>query len=279
MGCLLSDSQIEDAMKNGRLVIKNFSGSLEPASYDLRTGDRIISLTRGLELEESDGNFIIHPGELVLVESLEKVGFPPNIQGRICSKVSLLKKGFSSISTKIDPGYGFPNGWALLLVFRHVGHEPIKLRKGDPICSLEFDRLEKPARKPYSGEEPKTILLKPFETVDPLSKEKPLDFTKLEKSRLEEFYGHPMDDLFLSIAELQRDVVNLKKSLPKKRAFWKTMAIAYYFYFMASLLVLLCAQILFPSVQYNLALAITFIGILAGVIGTILNAAKPKNKG
>jgi deoxycytidine triphosphate deaminase len=148
MNCLLSDSEIEYNAKKGKLIKRNYDRtSLQPASYDLRMGENVVSLTRGKPIGLVDGKFDIHPGELVSVHSMEEVAFPLDIQGRICSKVSLLEKGFSSIATKIDLGYGYPDGWNLALVFKHLGHEPIELRLGDPICSLEFERLDKSAKK------------------------------------------------------------------------------------------------------------------------------------
>lgn len=183
MACLLSDRQIRELVEEKHLVIEPFSDSVEPASYDIRMGNRVISLTRGFDKTlKSNETVTIYPGELILIESLEKVGFPLDLQGRICSKVSWLRKGLSSIATKIDPGYGHPDGWNLLLVFNHCGHEPIELSPSNPICSLEIEELTEKAEKPHSGEEPKTILLRPIEMVDPLSKTKELE-THLPRPR------------------------------------------------------------------------------------------------
>lgn len=277
MTCLLSDSEILESVKKGHLVIRNFSGSVEPASYDLRMGNRVISLTRGKELEQSDGRFIIQPSELVLVESMEKVGFPLDLQGRICSKVSLLRKGFSSIATKIDPGYGYPDGWNLLLVFHHCGHEPIELRPGDPVCSLEFEKLDQPASKSYTGKHPKTILLRPIEAIDPLAGQK-LDFTKLKKDDLEKFYGHPLDDIFLALGALQKDLSDVKARLPRRRPLWKTALIVYLLYFAICGILLMHINIAFPSVA-DISIFLAGVGIGAGVIGGVLGIyAKTRNE-
>jgi deoxycytidine triphosphate deaminase len=247
MNCLLPDHEIEARIKDKRLIIKPFSGKTEPASYDLRMGNRVISITQGEETNLKDGDrVVVHPGELILIESLEEVGFPADLQGRICSKVSWLKKGLSSIATKVDPGYGYPTGWHLLLVFHHCGHEPIELSPGMPICSLEIEQLTEEAEKPYAGKEPKTVFLTPIEKVDPLSRVQQ-DFSKLKKEELEKFYGHPLDDLFLAIGSLQDNVRELQNRLPKPRPFWKTAVLAYTIFFVICFVFSLFLHIGYPS--------------------------------
>jgi deoxycytidine triphosphate deaminase len=268
MDCLLSDSEIESYVQNGELIKENYdAGFLQPASYDLRMGDVVTSLTRGKSIDIVNGKFDIHPGELVSIHSMEKVAFPLNIQGRICAKVSLLEKGFSSIATKIDPGYGYPDGWNLALVFKHLGHEPIELKPGDPICSLEFEKLERNATHGYRGKNPKTFI-HPAETVDPIGKSQ-LDFRKLEKEELERFHGHPIDDIILSIGKLQGEVATIKGKLPRRRAVWITGFYVYALYFFFGLLFLFYWKELAPEIIDNTTF-IAVLGIGAAVVGAVL---------
>ncbi|MCP8321013.1 MAG: hypothetical protein H3Z52_08740, partial [archaeon] len=268
MPCLLSDSQIRDYREKKDLIIEPFSNSVEPASYDLRMGNRVYSLTRGSELQpDVTGKFIVYPRELILIESMEKVGFPKDLQGRVCSKVSLLKKGLSSISTKIDPGYGWPDGWHLLIVFSHCGHEPIELKPGDPICSMEIEKLDVPASKLYSSERPKEIPLRPLESIDPLAQKPPLDFRELEKTTLEKFYGHPLDDLFLAVGKLQISFDKIEKRLPRPRPIWQIAFMIYLIYFATCSLVLWNLFITFPPLIAMLIPIIAIIGIGATIIG------------
>lgn len=276
MNCLLPDHEIKKRIKDKRLIIKHFSGKTEPASYDLRMGSRVISITRGEEKElKDDDKFVIHPGELILIESMEEVGFPADLQGRICSKVNWLRKGLSSIATKVDPGYGYPEGWHLLLVFHHYGHEPIELSPGMPICSLEIEELTEKAEKPYAGKEPKTVFLTPMEKVDPLSRAQQ-DFSKLEKEELEKFYGHPLDDLFLAIGSLQDSVRELQNRLPKPRPFWKTVVLTYVVYFATYFVFSLFLNIVYPSLV-SIETELTVCGILAGAVAAVLAVYKTTN--
>ncbi len=278
MNCLLPDHEIRRRIKDKQLIIKPFSGTTEPASYDLRMGSKVISITRGEETNLKNGDrVVIHPGELVLIESMEEVGFPADLQGRICSKVGLLRKGLSSIATKVDPGYGYPKGWHLLLVFHHCGHGPIELSPGMPICSLEIEQLATEAEKPYTGKEPKTVFLMPAEKVDPLSRVQQ-DFAKLEKGELEKFYGHPLDDLFLVVGALQKSVREIQSKMPKPRPFWKTVLLTYVLFFTICSICSLFLFLMYPSlVDINTQIAIY--GVLATVIAGILAAYQRKRNG
>jgi len=270
MTCLLSDRQIREFVRDNRLVIEPFSGSVEPASYDLRMGNRVISLTRGYDKTLHSGDHIaVHPGELILIESMEKVGFPPDLQGRISSKVGWLTKGLSNIATKVDPGYGHPQGWHLLLVFKHCGHEPIDLSPGIAICSLEIEKLVEAAETPYSGQTPKTVFVKPIESVDPLRNVKECDFTELKKDDVEKFYGHPLDDLFLAVGSLQTSIKRLEKRLPRPRPLWITAVVIYLIFIVMVSISWLCVHAVFPlPIHEGLLLAIY--AILGGAIGAIL---------
>lgn len=275
MNCLLADHQIASLVKNKKLIIKPFSAKcLEPASYDLRVGKSIISITGGGEKAlNEDGKFVINPGELILIESMEKVGFPDFLQGRICSKVTLLQKGLSSIATKIDPGYGIPKGWPLLLVFHHYGHEVIELSPGQPVCSVEIESLDAPAKKTYTPKGPMRVAYS--ENPDPLL-ERELDFRKVRKEEVERFHGHPIDDLVLAIGELQKSIGVLKQRL-QRRPLWKTGLIIYLLYFILITLLSFHLYVLIPMLLQSAILYTMYFGI-AGVIGVLLGLYKWSRK-
>jgi dCTP deaminase len=270
MKCLLPDHQIKSYVKDKKLIIEPFDTTyLEPASYDLRVGNSIISITNGGQKSLSEGKFIINPGELILVETLEKVAFPDFLQGRICSKVTLLQKGLSSIATKIDPGYGLPRGWPLLLVFHHYGHEVIKLDPGQPVCSVEIELLESPAEKPYTPKGPMKVSYSRSE--DPLAKLKS-DFRNVNQDEIERFHGHPIDDIVLAIGKLQKNYDFIENQF-KPRSFWKTVAIVYGVYIVLAFLLSFDAYILRPSISQNNAIYTIYFGI-AAIIGVLLGFYK-----
>jgi dCTP deaminase len=274
MNCLLPDHQIKSYVKAKKLIIEPFDQSyLEPASYDLRVGNNIISITNGGPKQLTADKFIINPGELILVESLEKVGFPDFLQGRICSKVTLLQKGLSSIATKIDPGYGLPDGWPLLLVFHHYGHEIIELTPGQAVCSVEMESLESPAKKPYTPKGPMKVAYS--QVKDPLAELKS-NFRNAKQDEIERFHGHPVDDLVLAIGTLQKHYDALKRQL-KPRPFWKTAAIVYMAYFAVATLLSFDAYVLMPSLFQSDVTYTVYFGV-ATVIGIVLGFYKSRGK-
>jgi len=148
-----------------------------------------------------------------------------------------------------------------------LGHEPIELKPGDPICSLEFERLDKRASQGYRGKNPKTFI-HPVETVDPIGKSQ-LDFTKLEKTDLERFYGHPIDDIVLALGRLQKEFTALKGRLPGRRPLWMTGFYVYAFYFFFCGLFLFYSKTLYP-VLFDGTTFLTGLGIGTAVVGAIL---------
>lgn len=262
MDCLLSDHQIEESRSTKRLIIEPFSGQLEPASYDLRAGCRIISITRAFDKELTEEGVTIQPGELFMVESLEKVGFSPELSGRICSKVSLLSKGLSSIATKIDPGYGFPEGLNLLLVFKHLGHAPLVLKKGQAICSMEIEKLDSPASKSYPKKQAPTMTLERIELNDPLGNM--TDFRKVEKENVEKFHGHPIDDLVLAVGQLQNRCDTIQKLVPAKI---ELIALVYILYILSFVTIGLAITLFSPTIWNLLSLGV-FVSIVS--IGTVI---------
>jgi dCTP deaminase len=65
--------------------------------------------------------------------------------GHIVPKVSLLQRGIANTPTKIDPGY---NGALLITTFNH-GSRAVKLKVGQPFCSMFIMRVEGDV-KPYA---------------------------------------------------------------------------------------------------------------------------------
>jgi deoxycytidine triphosphate deaminase len=127
-----------DGLDGQAILIENFDDQQNNptsgnASYDLRVGDeyrdhRDVGKT---ELPAGD-NIILHPGSAVIIETSEYVHFPKTRFGHIVPRVSLLQKGISNTSSKIDPGY---HGKLLVTVF-NLGKTKVELKKGAPFCTL-----------------------------------------------------------------------------------------------------------------------------------------------
>src|SRR6185369_10301919 len=150
---VLSDRTIRRLLEEGRIGIDPYSEELlQPSSLDVRV-DRLFRVFRNsrypyidvkqpqeelTELVEVDGDeaFILHPGEFVLGSTLERIGLPDDIVGRLDGKSSLGRLGLLIHSTAgfIDPGWD----GHVTLELSNVANLPITIYRGMKIGQLSF---------------------------------------------------------------------------------------------------------------------------------------------
>jgi dCTP deaminase len=165
---VLSDRDIRAAMEAGRVRIDPFDPScLQPSSVDLHLdGDfRVFrnnrypyidvrasqpELTELVSVAE-DEQFILHPTEFVLGQTLEWVELPDDLVARLEGKSSLGRLGLLIHSTA---GYVDP-GWKgnLTLELSNVANLPIALYRGMRIGQISFLRMTSPVERPYGSRE------------------------------------------------------------------------------------------------------------------------------
>jgi dCTP deaminase len=121
------------------------------ACYDLRVGNEYKDHRDLGKTSLSNGDRIsLQPGSAVIIETTEEVHFPKSRFGHIVPRVSLLQKGLSNTSSKIDPGY---KGKLLITVF-NLGKRQVFLEKNERFCTLyvlEITGQTIPYDKPYRG--------------------------------------------------------------------------------------------------------------------------------
>ena len=147
---LLSDTEIDAFASKGALITSNYdSRNLEPCSYDVRIGSDVFLTSAGRELKLSRGEtFTILPGDYAIVTTLERFGLPNDVYARVGLKTAYSLRGLMNLSgPHITPGFR----GLLVLGLANFGPTGITLRYGDPIFSVEFDRLSQPASHGYSG--------------------------------------------------------------------------------------------------------------------------------
>ena len=163
---LLSDRDIVAEIDAGRIALEPYdAGMLQPSSIDVRL-DRFFrvfenhkyphidpaadqsDLTRMVE-PEGDDPFILHPGEFVLGSTLERIGIPDDLVGRLEGKSSLGRLGLLIHSTAgyIDPGWD----GQITLELSNVARLPITIYPGMPIGQISFLTLTTPVDAPYRG--------------------------------------------------------------------------------------------------------------------------------
>jgi dCTP deaminase len=165
---VLSDKTIRAEIDAGRIVIDPYDESLvQPSSVDVRVDNRFrvfqnsrypyIDVRQPMEdlteLVEVEGEepFILHPGEFVLGQTLERVTLPNDLVARLEGKSSLGRLGLLIHSTAGFVDSGFSGN--LTLELSNVANLPITIYQGMPIGQMSFMRMDAPVERPYGSEE------------------------------------------------------------------------------------------------------------------------------
>jgi dCTP deaminase len=165
---VLSDNTIRSEIEGGRIVIDPFDpGLVQPSSVDVRVDNRFrvfqnsrypyIDVRQPMEdlteLVEVDGDepFILHPGEFVLGQTLERVTLPNDLVARLEGKSSLGRLGLLIHSTAGFVDSGFSGN--LTLELSNVANLPITIYHRMPIGQLSFMRMDAPVERPYGSSE------------------------------------------------------------------------------------------------------------------------------
>lgn len=169
----LSDVDIQKKMVAGELEITPpvAASQLGSMSVDLRLGSRFgvfrhitapfidlggdssgFAMSDELmqEVEIAEGAaFFLHPGELALGITMEKVRLPADVAGWVDGRSSLARVGLMVHITAhtIDPGWD----GKITLEFANIGPLPLALRPGMRICAISFEPLSSPTSRPYAG--------------------------------------------------------------------------------------------------------------------------------
>jgi len=165
---VLSDRTIKEQLRAGRIVIDPLDErDVQPASVDLHLDRRLLvfrnstapftdlradlpNLAEPVDIPE-DRPFILHPGEFVLVSTLERIEIPDDLVAQVKGKSSLGRIGLLVASTAgyVDPGWK----GRLTLELTNVSRLPATLYAGMRICQIYFMKLTTPADRPYGSPE------------------------------------------------------------------------------------------------------------------------------
>jgi dCTP deaminase len=163
---VLSDRTIRAEIENGRIEIDPFDPAMvQPSSVDVRVDSRFrvfhnsryafIDVRQQMEdltelvVVEDGRPFILHPGEFVLGQTLERVTLPDDLVARLEGKSSLGRLGLLIHSTAGFVDSGFSGN--LTLELSNVANLPITIYEGMPIGQLSFMRMDGPVEHPYGS--------------------------------------------------------------------------------------------------------------------------------
>lgn len=159
---VLSDEDIKKRIGKDDLVIEPYNeDNVEPASVDLRLGEdhKSVRALGVIELgdddnsifhEELDSELTVHPDQLILSTTLERVEIPDDMVARVLGRSSLGRLGISVHQTAgyIDPGFK----GQITLEIVNEGPVPVTISPGQRICQIVFEELSSPAMEPYGHE-------------------------------------------------------------------------------------------------------------------------------
>ena len=165
---VLSDRSIRAEIDAGRIVIEPYDeGLVQPSSVDVRVDRQFrvfhnarypyIDVRQPMEdltelVTPPEGEpFILHPGEFVLGQTLERVTLPDDLVARLEGKSSLGRLGLLIHSTAGFVDSGFSGN--LTLELSNVANLPITIYHGMPIGQISFMRMDAPVERPYGGGE------------------------------------------------------------------------------------------------------------------------------
>ena len=165
---VLSDRTIKTEIDAGRIQFDPYDPSMvQPSSVDVRVDRRFrvfhnarhpfIDVRAPMEdltelVEPPEGEpFILHPGEFVLGQTLERVRLPDDIVARLEGKSSLGRLGLLIHSTAGFVDAGFEGN--LTLELSNVANLPITIYEGMPIGQISFMRMDGPVESPYGSKE------------------------------------------------------------------------------------------------------------------------------
>lgn len=160
---ILSDTDIEKAVKSGELTINPFDKKrLQPASYDILLGNKFVINNANVthvvdpvkkkyaetrEIVVKDGReFVLHPGVSVLGVSKDFLGSDTYLV-QLGGKSSLARIGLLVHNTAglINPGH-YLN---VTLELCNLNNVPIILRPGMEIAQVTFSMMSSPPKKNY----------------------------------------------------------------------------------------------------------------------------------
>ena len=160
---ILSDGTLRNLIDQNHIVIDPYDpGSVQPASVDLHLHSDLLLFEKD-EIDYIDpyyeqpmvaheakkhSGFLLQPQEFALGSTIEAVGVPNGLVGRLEGKSSLARLGLLVHITAgfIDPGWK-PAQITLELV--NLAPRPIALREGMKIAQISFYSADQLSDKPY----------------------------------------------------------------------------------------------------------------------------------
>ncbi|ASK88205.1 dCTP deaminase domain-containing protein [Sphingorhabdus sp. SMR4y] len=147
---VLSDSEIQDQIKSGKLVLEAEASRAEECSYAFRAGRAFLAGHDDGEIDFASDpriKIVVDPGKMVWIRTYEKVSLPNDLVGFWWQTNTLSKKGLMLINmSMVEPGY---NG-CLACLFVNFGNQKIVIEAKMSIAKMVFVRIGGQVASPYT---------------------------------------------------------------------------------------------------------------------------------
>lgn len=147
----LADWQINDLANEQGLITPYSIEQLNPASYDVTLGSKILVETRlegRVPIDISKKGFMMAPGAFVLAHTVEVIKLPSHIESTFQLKSSRGREGYEhAMAGYIDPGF---EGQITLELSNLNQYTYLPLKPGMRIGQLRFMLMADVPDKPYS---------------------------------------------------------------------------------------------------------------------------------
>ena len=173
----LSDSELLELVEAGNVILDlpapadpfSKASQVQPASLDLTVGRIFRPTKKRLKLSsrpESSQEETLRSGHTVIVETLERLEMPSAIGAFGFPPARVSQNGILMTNPgHVDPGFSGRLSFTLV----NMGREDFPLRKGDPICTLLFFKLDQLPVRDYSQRPPVSPPEVKVETLNKLS--------------------------------------------------------------------------------------------------------------
>lgn len=120
---------------------------LNPASYDITLGDKVLVENMAGEWVEHSLPYTLQPGEFVLLSSREYFNIPEYMEAQVQLKSSRAREGYEHLlAGYIDPGF---SGNITLEVKNVKRYGTLPLVASMRLCQIRFMKVDMPCRKSY----------------------------------------------------------------------------------------------------------------------------------
>ncbi len=147
---ILTDNMISEAVSSGVVKIEPFDKEqIQPASYDLRVGPVAAVSSSHSKVNVKEKGFLeMTPGDFAIVVSEEVITMDNQHTGRFGLRSKWARKGLiATAGPQIDPGFS----GRLNVGLTNLSSKNIALPHLADFLTVEFHKLQEPAKVPYSG--------------------------------------------------------------------------------------------------------------------------------